>query len=54
MHRANRGLAGTHRISAANYRNGTSSTAQAVVALASERVGRLINPILRKTLAIDV
>ena len=54
LRRANHGRENGKRLSAANYRNGSSDTAKEVVSLASKRVSRLIIPELRQTLAIDV
>lgn len=54
LNKANRELPQDKKINSYNYRSGRSASAQAVINLASRRVSALINPVIRKTLAIDV
>lgn len=54
LNKANKHRKPADKISAYNYRNGISASSQAVITLASRKVSRLINPELRKSLAIDV
>ena len=54
LQRANAHRKPGERISAHNYRNGISDASRVVIRLASKRVGQLIQPALRRDLAIDV
>lgn len=54
LRKANYKRVGHERIASVNYRNGTSKAAAAVIALASRKVADIINPQLRKTLALTV
>lgn len=53
LRRANHGRKEWDKISAFNYRNGISEASQAVISLASKRVGKIIQPKLRELLAKD-
>ena len=52
LSKANKHRKPADKINAYNYRNGISPSSQAVIELASRRVSRLVNPELRKSLAI--
>lgn len=52
--RANRNRSGDQRISATNYRTGRSESAKAVIKLSAKKVGQIITPQIRHTLAVDI
>lgn len=54
LRRANRNRKPHERINSINYRNGSSDAARAVIQLASKKVAQIINPELRKSLAVDI
>lgn len=54
LRRANQHRKPYDRISSFNFRNGISEASQAVIQLAAKRVGQIIEPSLRRNLAIDV
>jgi len=54
LRRANEHRKPWDKVSAYNFRNGISESSQAVIRLAAKRVAQIIEPSLRRNLAIDV
>ncbi len=52
VHRANRGRKDWEKINAYNYRNGISDISREVIKLSANKVARMLNPELRKSLAV--